>query len=288
MKKLFVTLLSALGMICLLMGGYLLYLYTHREIKPTDYYHHLSSECVLDIDQESKSAAEKILAGKKFTYLGNGVQMVAFESEDHQYVIKYFLPRRNLKKKWFVDPKKLLHFSSLRWISHVYLKRKARLEKLLKRHQLAFEKMREEAGLVYVHINDSTSLSGEVQLVDKEGETVFLPLNKYPFVLQKKAVLIPEALNGLIASGDLQGAQNVLLGLKNLFTARAEKGITDRQQTMHNNYGFINGKAIQIDLGRIAVNQTIAQNSDEELARIFKMLKQWTDENYPQLTFSWQ
>ena len=107
MKAFRYLIFSVLGILGL-MGGHLVYLYNHREFSPPAFRHPniLKAEDRAPDDATKQKIAQ--ILEQKFTYLGSGTQMTAYESADHQYVIKFFNPRNTIKESWFH------HYSRLR------------------------------------------------------------------------------------------------------------------------------------------------------------------------------
>jgi hypothetical protein len=250
------------------------YLYFHQECGPKDfsYSYPLSSDDPLPIDSLEKEQVKQILS-QHFTYLGRGKQMTAFLSADDQYVIKFFNPRGFVRDTWFQDWHKCKRLISMKWISHAYLKRKARLRVLADRHRMAFSDLRKECGLLYIHVNESTKLELKITVTDKDQNEVVMNLLECPFVLQKKATIATDYLDTLLEEGQIQACEHAVMQIADLFFTRAIKGYTDRIQTLHNNYGFHNGDAVQIDFGRITKSPTDQPIHKEELARIFHQLQ---------------
>ncbi len=278
MKKLILILLTVLAIPALHIG----YLYTHREFTPHDFRYAFVSRLEGRADPEERAFAASILS-QPFTYLGYGKQMTAYESADHRYVIKFFNPRQVIKKEWFSKFSKWRRLSSMKWISEAYLRREARLRRLFARYQEGFYALREESGLVYVHLNRSTAIPQSIQLIDKEGESCTLDLEEVPFVIQEKAVIASKYLKRLVAEGKTEQAQALVISLKQLFIARAEKGFTDRIQTLHNNYGFVGERAVQIDLGRLTRDHALMEGFSEEITRVLSNLHQSLEEISPVL-----
>jgi hypothetical protein len=212
-----------------------------------------------------------------FHFLGSGKQMIAFESADGNYVLKLFNPMRPLKKQWYTRWKYWKRYSSLKWISREWFQKKARLKKLFLRHNLAFERLPEETGLLFVHLNPSKRVCHYVHLTDRKGKTHILALETTPFVLQKKAVLAATYLKQL----DQKGVMQAIYEMEKLFDKRLRVGITDRIQTMENNYGFVNGKPIQIDVGRIRFDPDLIDHPEEERERILSNFHAWVEGKLP-------
>lgn len=261
--------------------GHLLYLYTHREFSPSDFHYSYTFESEnIPMSAALKDEARQHL-NQKFVYLGCGKQMTAFESGDHQYVIKFFNPRAVVRERWFSDWDKFRRLCSLRWFSDNYIRRKVRLAKLSKRYRLGFEQLREEAGLVYVHLNDSTRLSQTLSLTDKQGKEHQIDLDRCPFVLQKKATLATTYLNHLLDKGELEKAKLGIQEICRVLASRAKKGFTDRKQTLHNNYGFVEDRFVQIDLGRLNKDEIIELAPAPEIKRVYFQLHKFLSKRYP-------
>lgn len=267
-------------------GCHLFYLYIHEEFAPSDFCHSsILKENFQEVfvDEALKKQALEI-TNQPFFYCGCGQQMTAFESADHLYVIKFFNPRDYLnREEWFKGGRRLRRLSSLKWLSRAYLKRKERLLRLFNRYQIGFEELKEESGLVYVHLNKETGLQRTLHFVDKKGRSCQISLKDAPFVLQKKCRIVFSHFDALAEKGDIKGIQEGIVQLKTLFLARAEKGFTDRIQTLHNNYGFVEGKAMQIDLGRIEKNPAVQRLPLQELERITAEMKRMLASRYPHL-----
>ncbi|MBS0647727.1 MAG: hypothetical protein JSS10_00710 [Verrucomicrobia bacterium] len=265
-----------------LIAGHVLYLYTHREFGPQDFQQLLVLSLTPAIypEEEAQKQAAEILH-QKFTYLGYGGQMTAYESEDHQYVIKFFNPRAIIRKSWFRQFSKWRRVNSLRWIKNTYFRQEERLLRNFHRYAMAFQDLKEESGLIYVHLDPSTSLSQKLHLVDKEGAEHEMELDKCPFVLQKKVELTMHHLGRLLKEGAHEQAKESVEQIYQLFLSRAQKGYTDRLQTLHKNYGFFKGRAIQLDVGRIEK----VENLDllPEMERIVSNITPSLKRTFPQL-----
>ncbi|NGX38164.1 MAG: hypothetical protein K1000chlam2_01336 [Chlamydiae bacterium] len=223
------------------------------------------------------------ILGQRFHFLGHGKQMMAFESEDGCYVLKLFNPMRPLKKNWHTKWKYWKRYSSIKWISREWFQKKARLKKLFVRHQMAYEFLREETGLIFAHLSPSKRICYFVHVTDHHGRIHVLALENTPFIIQEKAILVPRYLNNLVKTNRLEEANAAVIRLEKLLEKRISVGITDRIQTMENNYGFVGEKPIQIDIGRIRFNPELIKNPEEERLRILGNLNSWLTENYPHL-----
>lgn len=269
MKKLIIVLSSVALLLIMAAGIHVIYLYNHREFGPKDFYHPFMlglQERIAPSEEVKKEALE--ILNQPFTYLSFGGQSTVYESLDKKYVIKFFNPRTVLKENWFHQFAKLRRLNSLKWITNTYFRQKLRLKKYFLRYELAFKDLKVETGLVYVHLDPSTALSKTIQLTDKEGNFHQFNLDAYPFVLQKKVELTMHHLDRLLKNGDVDGAKESVKQIYELFLSRAQKGYTDRLQTLNKNYGFFEGKAVQLDVGRIRKIPAIAENPSKEVKRV--------------------
>ncbi len=223
----------------------------HPEFGPKDFCHPgILKRAPSNPDQASKQRASEILK-QRFTYLGCGGQLTAYESADHQYVIKFFNPRNSLFNK------------------------RKHLEKNFKRYAMSLKDLKEETGVVYNHFDVSSVLNQTVEVVGKEGKLYQIPLEKYPFILQKKVELVLPYLDRLYKEGRVSEAKEAARQIYALFVSRTKKGYRDHSQNLEVNYGFYKGKAVQLDPGRIRKDKTIAQNPRKEMERITKNIKRY-------------
>jgi hypothetical protein len=254
-------------------SAHIVYLYTHREFGPGDFNHpYVLTRGSSIPDEESKQLAQEILK-QKFSYLGCGKQMTAYESEDRCYVIKFFNPRSVLDENWFHRPTKLIRFNSLKWIWRVYFQQKDRLERYFYRYELSFKDLKDETALLYVHLDAGTALPQTIAVESKEGVLYHLNATTHPFVLQKKVEMTMTRIDRLMNTGKVEEAKESVRQIFALFHARAKKGYKDKLQYIHKNYGFIGDKAIQFDTGRIRMDKAVLENPKKELERVVSNIK---------------
>lgn len=264
--------------------SYVCYMYYHREFGFSDftYRYPLSSQAFSTASEEEYKSLKQILS-QKFTYLDKGKQMTAFESEDQQYVLKFFNPRPFLKEETFHEFKKFKTLFSMKWISYAFLHQKDRLQRLAKIYQEASVCLKEESALVFVSACKPSFPSQEMILSDKDGKEYTINISRYPFVLQQRVDVAQKHLIHLVKEGNIYQAKLCLESLADLFIARANKGFTDRIQTLHNNYGFLGTSAVQIDLGRLRKLDPKEGTVFQEISRVFSQLLTSVSELIPEL-----
>lgn len=260
----------------------LFFLHFGENFHARDFAHGFEQSYATPVSGLTFSQLDPILS-QPFHYLGLGKQMMAFESQDGKYVIKFFNPMRPLQKKWYLQWRCWKHYSSLKWMKRERTQKKIRLQKLFKRHQLAYEHFKEETGLIFVHLHPSPQVIHCLHVTDARGKKHVLSLEETPFVLQEKAVLVLPYLQQLLAQNQKEKAKQAVNNLRDLFNKRVQVGITDRIQTMENNYGFVGEKPIQIDVGRIVFDPQLSANPTAEYLRILDNLHQWLSRQFPDL-----
>jgi hypothetical protein len=204
---------------------------------------------------------------QKYIYLKSGQQCYAFASEDGKYVIKFF------KMKHLIPKTQLLaHLPFLKEYADKKIdQRIERHRRLFSNYKMAYEELKEETGLIYLHLNKTEHLQKKVYLLDKMGREHSIDLDRFEFVLQEKAELLASKLTQNLKWDEKQKLVEALL---HLVKKRLEKGFSDRDNGVKFNYGFIGDRAIQIDVGRIARDASLSspEKIECELQKIMRKL----------------
>jgi hypothetical protein len=230
----------------------------------------------------SSLALDSIL-NQKFHYLGSGGQCFVFSSEDQQFVIKFFKQHTIGHLLWI---RKLPLSSSFK---QNHFKKISRCEGKLFRdfnsYKIAFEDLKEESGLLFLHLTKTDWLKKKITLVDKLGIAHVAHLDDYEFILQKKAEPFKSHLKKLIANDNILEAAAVLKNVLTLVRLRYQKGILDEDPRLYNNIGFLDGKALFIDAGRFKKDPKKAdpQFYLAEMPLFTSRLKNWLELKYPVL-----
>ena len=220
---------------------------------------------------------------QKFSYLASGGQAYAFVSEDGKYVLKFFkhhLRRASPLVRYLPLPSSWRKKRSL----HIQ-KRRKKLIRDFNSYKLAMENLRQETSLLYVQLNNSSSLDQTVTIVDKLGIEHNIPLDKVGFVLQEKAELAFPHLLQLVQKDQIMKAKEAIDSILDLIISRCEKGIYDEDARIHRNFGFIGNKAILIDVGRLKLDPSRKdqQVQKQDLYKITRSLRLYLKDICPQL-----
>ena len=223
------------------------------------------------------------LIDQPFHYLAKGAQSYVFVSEDGQTVVKFFRLYHLLPPLWI----KMLHFPPKMQLFKLrkMLAKREELEKDFDSYLLAYQQMREETGLLYVHLNKTSHLKQKITLYDRLNIAHTLDLNTTGFLLQKRVDLVYPFLKEKIKSGNLQEAEEAISSLINLFFWKYRHSIGDNDPLIRTNYGFLSGKAIQIDVGPLSIDNSLTAKElqENEARRTTASLKHWLEENCPEL-----
>ena len=144
-----------------------------------------------------------------FHYLGKGAQTYVFVSADGRYVLKFF---RHLNK--YGTPLDFLPFPSIQKTVEKVQKKAGK--GFCKLQTCLSKELKEETGLVYLHLNQTTHLKTEVILYDKIRIQYKLPLDKMGFIVQKRAAPFYPTLERWIEKGQIEEAKSALKQLVRL------------------------------------------------------------------------
>lgn len=218
---------------------------------------------------------------QRYHYLAKGAQSYVFASEDGKTVIKFF-------RIYHLTPPLWLTGLSLPICLQPYKVRKMidkeqELSKDFESYALAYKEMKEETGLLYLHLNKTDHLRKKLTIVDKIGIAHAIDLDKTEFLVQKKATLIFPSIDRLVREESIDAAKQAVSNLVQLLVCRCEKGLFDKDPDLNTNFGFIGTTPVQIDIGRFRRLDESMSNRDE-ISRITDNFRQWLDQKYPSLS----
>lgn len=219
------------------------------------------------------------ILSQKFTYLGKGAQTYAFTSEDGAYVLK-LVKQKHLKiPTWTKILLQLPGLGSYR--EHKVKKYKNRILSYMKCCHLTYDKLKEESGLIYMHLHRTKNLHPLVTISDKINLHYELALDDYEFLIQKKAELLFPALSKLFQQGDHQVIFDKLQNLIHLLILRSKSGIIDKDspRRFSENIGFADNQPLFIDFGEFSKSELIRHPAfyKAHIRRHTEDLKKWLE-----------
>lgn len=147
--------------------------------------HYILSDAPTDPLWKTEAPFPRSVLEQPFTYLGKGSQTYVFESQDHQYVLKFY--------------KFPSHMRKIGWLKHPFAYQTDDKRRKIKEHNLdrfrlsytsyflSWKELQEETGVLYVHLNPTQHLFAPIHLIDKLGMRYEVPADKMGFILQRKA-----------------------------------------------------------------------------------------------------
>lgn len=213
------------------------------------------------LDQGERQQIQTILS-QKFTFLGEGAQAIAFQSEDEKYVLKLFKMRRFTPS--LID----------QLCPHVVRRRLRNLQWVFNGYKNAYHDLRKETGLVWIHLAKTQDLQQGITIIDRKGQEHRLDLDSTEFVIQEKAELLFKRLERLYKEGKEDQAEQAIASVLQLIRDRIEKGYADRDKAVSNNYGFVGDRPIQLDIGRLYKGY-----KDGQLEHVERRIERWKAEH---------
>lgn len=200
------------------------------------------------VSSQEESNIHSIL-NRNFKYIGCGNQIYVFFSEDNKYVLKIVKQHRYTVPRWirYLVPSVLSYRTKK--IGH----KEHSLERDFNSYKIAFDLLKEETGLHFVHLNSHDNFHHNLTLIDKSNVEYKVDLHDYEFVLQDMADMVLPTIDKHMAHGDITSAKAAIDSLLNLQYVRCKKGIHDSDPNFDKNFALINNKAVQIDVGRFSL-----------------------------------
>lgn len=235
------------------------------------------------LTQDEYSVVEKAL-GQTYTYLGKGHQAYVFESADHQFVIKFLKFQKYTIGSWFetVPLPGFLSDWRQKKIRHKDHKRDA----LFRSWMIAFNDLKGQTGVLMIHINETKDLNKTIAIVDKMGRHFDIKLDDHVFLLQRKADMLATVIEGYVAKGQNQNAQEILDKLLEMYLMEYRRGVEEKDRYIVRNTGILDGRPIHIDMGRFIRDNNLKKPEvyTKELVWKTTLLKAWLEKYYPQLS----
>jgi hypothetical protein len=236
------TFKCAIYLLAIAIGAVLIKQFCHKRTDGFALYKILSSlpfdpewdSCFSDL--EESGALSKIL-DQPFYYLAKGAQSYVFVSEDGQTVIKFFRIYHLRPPMWLnalCMPPTLQPYKIRKMIE-----KRSELRKDFSSYKIASETMKEETGLIYLHLNKTSHLNRRLTIYDKIGIAHELDMDKMEFLVQKRATLVYPAIDCLMKNQSLKAAKEAISALVSLLLTRYEKGIFDKDPDLNTNFGFL-------------------------------------------------
>jgi len=232
--------------------------------------------------EDEQAVLDKAL-DQPYDYLGKGCQSYVFVSRDGEYVVKFFKYQRFRMQPW------LAYFPPLpnivKYRQEKMEKKWHKLDGFVKSWKIAFEELKSETGLVFVHLNKTDNLMKELLIQDKMGNPFLVNLDEMEFCVQHRATMLCDTLMEYKAQHATEQAQELITKLLALIISEYHRGLADNDHALMQNTGIVNGNPIHIDVGQFVHNEMIKDPEvyrQELFTKTYKF-KLWLREEYPEL-----
>lgn len=214
----------------------------------------------------SSSEIHKLLQQPYF-YLSKGHQCFVFVSEDGKTVIKFFNYNRFRFPSWAVLTPDLKAYAK---------KRKDRFQLTFDSLQIARAFLREETGLIELHLQKSTKLP-ILTLFDELDRCHLIDLNNFAFILQKRAVPLKQEIEQRVP-------EEVIDAYCLFLRKRCEKMIADDDRDVMCNFGFHQNELLNLDPGRLFFSEKLRTTGgiEREVRVATKRLRQHLKKSHPE------
>ncbi len=202
------------------------------------------------------------------TFVGAGKQFYAFETADHQHVVKFMKFSRRRSLPWLA---KLPFITS--WSTHYLADRAKRLSNLESSSDLALKYLASEAGLA------PYPLQKNLILIDKLGIAHSIDRSQTKCIVQKKAIPFTLYFDKHPAE-----AQSLITSYMKTIASQCHKGICNLDTVIERNYGVVDHQMILMDIGSLLAHSKLSHKAGMQREIFVELLplRQWLQNNYPE------
>lgn len=210
-----------------------------------------------------------------FTLLGSGKECYAFVSSDGNIVVKFF-KQKHMRTQYVLNYLPLS--TRMQSVQNEMLnKHKAKRNALYQSYQIAYERLPEETGVLYLHLTKTKYLKRAILLKISDKKSLKLKLDDMEFLVQRRAYSIFDELKAHPENG-----KEIISSIVELIENRNKKGIGDNDINCERNLGIIGKKAVQIDVGEFYPSVPKVEIQDE-LKQATIDLHTFLEQNHPEL-----
>ncbi|HEX4840100.1 MAG TPA: hypothetical protein VFU89_06630 [Rhabdochlamydiaceae bacterium] len=200
------------------------------------------------------------------TFIGAGKQFYAFETADHQHVVKFMKYSGRRPLPW-------LEKFPASWTKHTLSDRAKKLAKLRSSSALALKYLSSEAALT------SYPLPQTLILIDKLGIAHTVDRSQTEYIVQKKAV----PFTAFFDQNPLK-AETLISSYLRAVESQCKKGISNLDPLVDRNCGVTGTHVILMDIGSFVAHPRLIHKADI-LCQIFielLPLRQWLKKKHPE------
>lgn len=219
----------------------------------------------------------RCLLEQPFRFLSRGAKVHAYRSADGGTVLKTLNAPADVAQ-WFAEDGRPLDGPPWDLGDDALAAAEHLLARTLDSYRLAAAELWQETGLVWLQLEPA----GSGPLV-RLGEGPALDAGRAPFILQHYAELVRHRIDDHEQTADHDGSRAVLDDVIGLIAAIWRKGITEDSFNFHNNYGYVQGRLIQVDVGEFHKSMDMVREQLRDPKILRRKSQAWLRRKYPRL-----
>lgn len=223
------------------------------------------------------------LLAQPFSYFGKGDQCYVFLGQDKKTILKFF------KHEYTILPPTIKSHYFLKTPLHLLFPKMCLKERhllpLFESSKIAYTFLKNETGLLLLHLNKTSDQFPTVEIKDAIGVSHKVELDTTEFILQSKADLLFSHLENTIQTKPIKEAKKLIRSIFEVISERCDKGIRNMDCMIGRNFGFVEGRPVELDTGSFVHDETLKsqEGKSAELQRQTKKLKHWLSRKHPEL-----
>jgi hypothetical protein len=221
------------------------------------------------------------LLNQPFYFYAKGGQCFIFIGADGKTIIKFFKHHHMRFWHWLstisfpfsLDYCRIKLLEKHRHQTHAYFLQSCRV---------AYEKFKEQTGLIYLQFASNPLIQQKLIIYDKLKIGHTIELSSTDFVIQKKAEPVRKTFKKLIKQKNLELCKRYIDSMLNLMAERCRQGIADRDFNVRTNFGLLEDKVIEIDIGSYHDNPSLKESRSMkiELLTQTEKFKKWLEKHH--------
>lgn len=219
-----------------------------------------------------------------YYYLDSDHHCYAFISRDLQFIFKVFKKKSAISK----DQLPPFPFSLFKhWDRYVHSDNPFVCERVFANYKDAYDNLRNETALVYLHLNKNREFRTTIHLIDSRGKSHYPDLDSIEFVLDRRADQLFSYLTQLAENKESEKLHLAIRSVLQLVAFCCEKGFTTHNHLLKRYFGFVDGKAVQFDCSTLTRDSSMKYplNFREEILSAARQLNLWAIQHDPELSF---
>jgi hypothetical protein len=218
-----------------------------------------------------------------YRYLGKGCQSYVFLSDDHQYVLK-FLKYQRFRPQFYLEALSFIPSIDKR-LQKKTVEKRTKLDALLESWKIAYGDLKDETGIVYLHLNRGDKFQSPIAIVDKLGLKHTVDPDEVVFLVQKKADMLCPEIAKRMKANELEPSKKLIGNLVTMLLSEYGRGLGDNDHALMQNTGVVGDQPLHIDVGQFS-KEARFQSPDvykhELFSKTYKF-RIWLSKHFPEL-----